>query len=207
VTALGVLFPSVASAAAIPTAAGGSDLVPALVIAGAGGLVIILIMVAVPAGRRSGETAAPASASETRVQPTFRAYPISSPSFGDSTPPPESVAAAVEAAPVADEVQPAAEEPRTATVDPAPIAEEPQPTAAEAERPTEEPQPTATEADETPSEAEPDTGPVSEPLTSSWPNPTLPRAAQPLGSGPVGEDIGHGPPARDRRRDVRMSAV
>ena len=31
--------------------------------------------------------------------------------------------------------------------------------------------------------------------------------AQPLGSHPGGEEMGRGPPARGRRRDVRMSAV
>ena len=35
----------------------------------------------------------------------------------------------------------------------------------------------------------------------------LEDVAQPLGSSPGGEEMGRGPPARDRRRDVRMSTV
>jgi hypothetical protein len=40
-----------------------------------------------------------------------------------------------------------------------------------------------------------------------WAAMPLEDVAQPLGSSPGGEEMGRGPPARDRRRDVRMSTV
>src|SRR5579875_1510599 len=72
---LGAAFPASAAAAA-PVATVGSDLVPALVIAGAGALAITLIMVLVPAARRGPGSASSAPAPAPSA---FRARPLEPP--------------------------------------------------------------------------------------------------------------------------------
>jgi hypothetical protein len=91
-TLAGALFPSAASAATPVAASTGSDLVPALVIAGAGALVIMLIMLVVPGSRRrSGSTS---EGDEAPAVTVFRARPVDTPAdpeaeAGHSTPPAE----------------------------------------------------------------------------------------------------------------------
>jgi hypothetical protein len=105
-----LLFPSAASAAPPVAASTGSDLIPALVIAGAGALVIMLIMIVVPGTRRrSGSTP---EGDEAPAVTVFRARPVDTPAVSEaeaahSTPPAEPAPAVAGPVPAHHDPQPA----------------------------------------------------------------------------------------------------
>jgi hypothetical protein len=173
VALIGALFPAAASAAT-PIAAGGSDLVPALVIAGAGALVIMLIMVLVPATRRG--PGAPASTAGPDPGGPFRAHPVSSPA-SPRTAPETHAAPETPAAPEsqpAPETQPAPESQLTPESQPAP---ETQPAPESQAAPESEPAP---ESQATPeSQPAPESQAAPEPAPESY-SATTAHPAQPV---------------------------